>query len=150
MIPITAHLKPGDEIHAFARTMRKLRNEDGTCGISSLPVLEDDGRLVGIVSIHELLKAIHPPYLSLEHLSQFTWDGMLESMARRLMGKRVSDLMTSPEDAVEEDRPLMECVNHMLRRCITTLPVVDGAGRLKGMIYESSIFFAVAEPVFPE
>jgi CBS domain-containing protein len=148
MIPVEAHLKPGDGLDAFVRTMRKMRSVDGTCGISSLPVLDGDGRLVGVLSVHDILNAMLPSYLSLDDLSKFTWDGMLESMAMRIMGKRVSDLMAKPEAAVEEDHPLMECVDHMIRYCITTLPVVDREGRLAGMLYENSIFFAVAEPVF--
>lgn len=145
MVPVKAHLMPGDGLEEFVRQVRTVRACEETRGVRTLPVLDSRGKLVGVLSMKDILKAIHPPYLFMDGLSQFTWDGMLESMAKKITGKKVSDLMTKQVVSVNQDHPLMECVDYMLRHSISIIPVIDDLGRLIGIIYESDIFFAVAD-----
>jgi CBS domain-containing protein len=147
MVPVNLCLKRDSEIKDFIDLLRAHREQDRTSSSKSLPVLDDRGKLLGIVSIRDVLRAIYPPYFSLADLSAFSWDGMLEALAKESAGKKISEIMNPPAVAVEEDDPLMECVDHILKNSISTLPVVDSEGRLKGMLYESDIFFAIAEAI---
>lgn len=144
MVPIQAFLKPDDGLKEFVITIRNARGCEETRGVRSLPVIDASGKLVGVLSMKDILKATYPPYLYDTELSLFTWDGMLESMAKHVVGKRVSDLMTKPVITVKDDHPLMECVDHMLKYQISTIPVTDHGGRFLGMLYESDLFFAIA------
>ena len=92
----------------------------------------------------DILKAIYPPYMYSTDLSLFTWDGMLESLARTSPANG-PEIMSSPVITVKGDHSLMECVDHMLKHGISTIAVVDPTGRLTGMIYECQLFFAIAE-----
>ncbi len=147
MVPVSLYLKPEHEIKDFVLMLRTHREQDRTSSSKSLPVLNDNGKLAGIVSIRDILRAVYPSYLSLSDLSLFTWDGMLETLAKEASGKKISEIMNPPATAVKEDDPLMECVDHILRYSISTLPVVDSEGRLTGMLYESDIFFTVADAI---
>ncbi len=148
MVPVNAFLMPGDSVEEFFTNIRVVRSWEKTCGIRSLPVLDAEGKLVGVLSMHDILKAVYPSYLYETDLSLFTWDGMLESLAPKILGKKVAHLMTKGVITVRDDHPLMECVDHMLKHRISTLPVLDHDGKLKGMIYESEVFFAVADALF--
>jgi CBS domain-containing protein len=147
MVPVTIYLKPEHEIRDFVMMLRTHREQDRTSSSKSLPVLNDKGELAGIVSIRDILRAVYPSYLSLTDLSFLTWDGMLETLAKEASGKKIAEIMNPPATAVKEDDPLMECVDHILRYSISTLPVIDEDGRLKGMLFESDIFFKVADAI---
>jgi CBS domain-containing protein len=83
-----------------------------------LPVVDDDGRLVGIVVERDLLVA-----------------------AMRYLQSRVEigDVMTRNVVSVGPDTDLNEVARTMLERKIGGLPVVED-GRLVGIITESDIF----------
>jgi CBS domain-containing protein len=49
---------------------------------------------------------------------------------------RVKDVMTSPVISVEPDSPVLQAVRIMLQRHISGLPVLDGTGRLVGIVTE--------------
>jgi len=138
-------LKADDELKEYVAKIRIVRSNPETSGARALPVLDASGIPIGVLSMKDILKAIYPPYLHATDLSLFTWDGMLESLAKNISGKRVSELMSSPVITVRGDHSLMECVDHMLRHGTSTVAVVDGTGRLIGMIYECQLFFAIAE-----
>ncbi len=143
MVPIQSFLRPDDGLKEFVEAIRNARGCEETHGVRSLPVIDASGNLVGVLSMKDILKAAYPPYLYETDLSLFTWDGMLESMTKRILDKKVSDLMTRTVVSVKEDHPLMECVDHMLKFQISTIPVIDHDGKFIGMLYESDLFFAV-------
>lgn len=49
---------------------------------------------------------------------------------------KVKDVMTSPVVSVEPDSSVLQAVRIMLQRHISGLPVIDGAGRLVGVVTE--------------
>lgn len=145
MVQVGASLKADDDLREYIEKIRIVRSNLETPGARALPVLDAAGKPIGVLSMKDVLKAIYPPYLYSTDLSLFTWDGMLESLAKNISGKRVSEIMSSPVITVRGDHSLMECVDHMLKHGISTIAVVDRAGRLTGMIYECQLFFAIAE-----
>ena len=81
--------------------------------------------LAGIISIGDILKAVYPKYLYLMDLGEFTWDGMVESFARKMADRKVEECMTSPVITVKEDATLMECIDHMLKNNVKRVPVLN-------------------------
>lgn len=150
MEPVAHHLRPADGLSEYIQTISAARMCEQTRWVKALPVLDTQGTLVGMLSMTDILKAIYPPYLSTADLSVFTWDGMLETLARRASGKTVTELMTKEVVTVLEDHPLMGCVDAMLKHGISTLPVVDHAHRLIGMLYKSVLFFVITAAMLGE
>ncbi len=98
----------------------------------------------------DILKAVHPSYMDLMNLSNFTWDGMVESLAKSAADKKVETVMSKEVFTVKEDDPLMECVDLMIKNNIRRLPVIDKAGKVVGMIYERDVFFAIVKAMLDD
>jgi acetoin utilization protein AcuB len=109
----------------FEDALRLMRDKK----VRRLPVVNKDGRLVGIVAERDLLYASPSPASS---LSVFEVHYQLAKMTvQQVMAKRVI--------TVGEDCPLEEAARIMVDHKIGSLPVVTG-GRLVGIITETDIF----------
>jgi acetoin utilization protein AcuB len=102
--------------------------------IRRLPVVNRDGRLVGIVVEKDLLYASPSPATS---LSVFEVHYLLARM-------RIRDVMTKRVFVVGEDCPLEEAARIMVDHKIGSLPVMSG-NALTGIITETDIFKAFVE-----
>lgn len=145
MVPISDYLRPETTLKEAVNLLRIAKRGDGRVGVKGLPVLDAGGKLVGMLSMGDILKAVHPSYLDMMNLGNFTWDGMVEAMAKKVAEHKVETVMTRTVLTVQEKDSLMECVDLMLKNCVKRLPVVDASGAVKGMIYERDIFFAVVK-----
>jgi len=143
LVPLVDYLRPDATLKEAACLLRTARRSEKHVGVKALPVLNDQGSLVGILSIGDILKAVYPSYLYLMDLGEFTWDGMVESFARKLSDRKVSDLMTHAVVTVREDSSLMECVDHMLKNGVKRVPVLNREGAVVGMIYERDVFYEI-------
>lgn len=97
--------------------------------VRRLPVLDEGGSLVGIVSEKDLLYASPSPATSLS----------IYEMHDLLSRLKVSELMTTELITVSPDTLLEEAARVMADNKIGGLPVVE-AGRLVGIITETDIF----------
>ncbi len=150
MIPLHEYLKPDNTLKEAANILRTAKRDEEKIGVKGLPVLDENGKMVGFLSIGDILKAVFPAYMSLMNLGDFAWDGMVEGMAKKAGNKRVSEMMTKKVISVPEDAPLMECVDHMIKNNIKKLPVISNDGRVAGILYESDVFFAIAKAMLGE
>lgn len=92
-------------------------------GVDRLPVVDQDGRLVGIVTENDLKL----------FLSTAPSPGVIQRQ------HRVEQVMRTPVIAVQPDYPLEEAARMMIQHGIGGLPVVDGE-RLVGLITRADIF----------
>lgn len=150
MIPLRETLHPNQTLREAACLLRAARRGEEKIGVKALPVLEDPGRLVGILSIGDILKAAYPQYMYLANLGDFTWDGMVETLAKRMAERKVEEFMTRQVITVREDATLMECVDHMLKNGVKRVPVVDSRDVVIGMLYERDVFYALTEAMLSD
>lgn len=150
MIPLQEHLKPDTTLKEAANILRTAKRDEERAGVKGLPVLDANGKMVGFLSIGDILKAVFPSYMSLMNLGDFTWDGMVEDMAKKAGNRKVSEMMTRKVISVPEDAPLMECVDHMLKNNVKRLPVLGKDGKVTGILYERDIFFAITKAMLEE
>ncbi len=145
MIPLKEYLKPNNTLKEAVNLFKAAKRGKEKIGVKGLPVLDKNRMPVGVLTIRDILRAVLPSYMSLMNLGDFTWDGMVEDMARKIRNKKVSDIMTRKVIIVHEDAPLMECIDHMLKNDIRRLPVTKKDGKVAGMLYEKDIFFAITK-----
>ncbi len=112
---------------------------------SKAAVLDGEGRLVGVVGIHDILKKIVPHYVGLDaKLMEVMHAGYFGERLVRLQGMTVGDLMSTEIDSVAPDDPLIKAVSMMVERRRKALPVVDDDRRFVGLVTRRSILLRVA------
>jgi|DewCreStandDraft_5_1066085.scaffolds.fasta_scaffold00164_57 CBS domain-containing protein len=116
--------------------------------ISGIPVVDDAGRVVGIVTESDLIvrhARLHfPVYLPI--LGEVIPIGNLRRLnaeLRRALGTTAADVMTSPVRTVDVDTPLEEVVTLLVDHRIGRVPVLE-QGRLAGIITRADIVRLIA------
>ncbi|MDA0894524.1 MAG: CBS domain-containing protein [Proteobacteria bacterium] len=94
-------------------------------GISGAPVVDQDGKLVGMISEQDCLRKI------------------LVGTYQGDIGGRVEDAMTSPVETVKMGASIVEVAEQMLVTNRRRFPVVDLEGRLRGQISRRDLLKAV-------
>ncbi|MEU8677743.1 CBS domain-containing protein [Streptomyces sp. NPDC048560] len=96
--------------------------------ISALPVLEGEGRVIGVVSEADLLPKEE------YRVDVPTASDRLPSDVARAGAVCAEELMSSPAVTVHPDATLAEAARIMARRHVKRLPVVDRVGMLEGVV----------------
>lgn len=98
-------------------------------GLSSLPVVDGEGRVAGVLSEGDLLVKVERPAPAGSSRS------FSERRRRaRWCGTLVGDLMSRPAVIARPDTPAPAAARTMLDYGLERLPVVDDAGRLVGTV----------------
>src|SRR3972149_11701958 len=112
--------------------------------ISGVPVVDDNGKLVGIATEGDLIVKdadLHfPRYFKL--LDSIIYLESLNKFKRNLkkyLGTKVEDIMTVKVRTVREDTPVNEVANIMIRNNVNRVPVLGSNGDLVGIITRADI-----------
>jgi CBS domain-containing protein len=113
--------------------------------LRSLPVVDDDGHVIGIITDGDLL-ARGALELSVD-LQQALPLAERAAQVATLAGRphRAADLMTRDPVTLAARTPLAQAAAAMADRDLKRLPVVDEQGRLVGMVSRSDLLATVAE-----
>ena len=113
--------------------------------VSAFPVLDDEGKVVGVVSEADLLtkEALDGGYDGMP--------GMITGLLRRkeqgkARGITAADLMTHPAVTISPDAALESAARLMYKSKIKRLPVVDSDGRLTGIISRADVLSVFDRP----
>jgi CBS domain-containing protein len=102
--------------------------------ISGVPVVDEAGQLVGIVSERDVLQALYPTYTELIDDPVRSHDFFeMELRYQDLSRRKVNAVMVRRVVTATLEMPLLEAASLMLRHRIRRLPVVE-AGRLVGIV----------------
>lgn len=104
--------------------------------IGSLPVIDAQQKLVGLLQLRDLLDLVLPDFLKLVGDFDFVPDfGAVEARqpSSELLARPVSSLMGSPV-SVEAESGLLRAIALLHKHQIHDLPVVDGKGVLVGIV----------------
>ncbi len=113
--------------------------------ISGLPVMDTEGRLVGIVTEGDFLRRaeIGTQRRRPRWLEYLLGPGRLADEYTRSHGRKVHEIMTADPLTVSEDTPLEEIVRTMEKHRIKRLPVTRGA-EVVGIISRANLVHALA------
>ena len=118
--------------------------------VSSLPVVNGDGRLVGFVSDGDVMKSI----ATYESRTVSTGTGstmvVFDDETVALSGKKVMDIATRKVVAATPDQHVGEVARILAKKQFKKLPVVDGDGRLVGVIRRKSVMEHAFDALFPK
>jgi CBS domain-containing protein len=101
-------------------------------GISGAPVVDEDGKLVGMISEQDCLRAI------------------LVGTYQGDVGGRVGDVMSTPVETIQLGSNIVEIAERMLKTNRRRFPVVDAEGSLRGQISRRDLLRAVRAYEIPD
>ncbi|NUU23509.1 MAG: CBS domain-containing protein [Streptomycetaceae bacterium] len=115
-------------------TVKEVARLLGEHRISAVPVLDQDKTLVGVVSEADLLRKEAdqdgPGRLPLTIRSRRA----VHEARAKADAETAGELMTSPAIGIAPDASVVDAARLMERHSVKRLPVVDGAGRLRGIV----------------
>ncbi|RSS56985.1 CBS domain-containing protein [Streptomyces sp. WAC01280] len=126
---------PGAEFKEIVAAMERWK-------VTAVPVVEGEGRVVGVVSEADLLlkEEFHDHRL-----------GLVEQMRRldataKAGSRRAEDLMTSPAVTVAPGASLPRAARLMAAHRVKRLPVVDASGTIQGIVSRSDLLKVFLRP----
>ncbi len=115
-------------------TLRTAQERMSECACRRLPVVDENGRLVGIITDRDVRLALNSPLVLRERWQ----DDMLINQTT------VEVCMTPDPVVVAPDSPLQDAADMLLQRKISGLPVVDD-DRLVGIITVTDLLGALRD-----
>lgn len=102
------------------------------CG--SIPVIDDDKKLVGIITIRDTMLPLYPNFGEYVHDSVHSRDfEEMEDNYKRVLGMKVKDVMTPKPFTVCPEDFILKAASFMGLRNLRRIPVCDD-GTLVGMV----------------
>jgi CBS domain-containing protein len=114
--------------------------------ISGLPVVDDTGRVIGVISEGDLLvkeqrrDAIHHRPLA----RVFGDSAETRQLLAKAEASTAGDAMTAPAITIESDRPVSVAAARMIERKVNRLPVTE-QGRLAGIVTRADVIRAFVQ-----
>ena len=138
MTPHVASVSPDESVAVAARLMLQKK-------ISGLPVVDDRGNLVGVVTEGEFLRRteIGTKRQRPRWVEFFIGPGQLADEYIRFSGRKVRDVMTHDVRTVTPETPLSDAVRLMERHHIKRLPVIEN-DKMVGIITRANLLHAMA------
>ena len=113
-------------------TVRELIELFHQSGLSSVPVVNDEGRIVGIISERDIIEGALPGYF--EVLYGITDMNHLSQKLREIEHDRIEFYMTPDVIKIEEDEDDLTAADLMVRKNVKSLPVVNRDGVFVGVL----------------
>jgi len=113
--------------------------------ISGLPVIDTQGKLVGMFTEKDVLKQILPSYL--DKVGRFIYEENPKSIKKKfqdLINLLVSQLMRKDVITIDTDTSLCEVARLMLTQKIRRIPVLDKEKKLVGIVSREDVVKAYA------
>ena len=126
-------VRRGAAFKEMAATLRRFR-------ISALPVVDDEGKVIGVVSEADLLvkEALADPGVL---------DGLLHHReVRKAEGLTAGDLMTHPAVTIRPEETVEHAARLMYTLRLKRLPVVDAGGGLVGLVSRTDLLAVYDRP----
>ncbi len=115
--------------------------------IFGLMVIDDDNRLVGILSMHDILTLLQPKHIHIwGEMADIDISGLIETMCRKSRDHVVGDIMTTEVITVGGDAHLFAVLELMNKHHVRRLPVIEG-DRVVGIVYLSDLFFSLIQRI---
>ncbi len=114
--------------------------------LTTLPIVDNEMKVLGIIKESDIIKASMPSYFSLLKSASLVPDmGQLQENLMRISKDPVSKYAQRNPYVVKPTDSLMHVADRVIRENIRFVPVVDNNGILIGMITRLRLLVAIAE-----
>ncbi len=148
MTPNPITVKPFDLVETVLQRLEENH-------ISGLPVVDDEGKVVGIISEADLLFRERPIQLPLylNFLGSTIYlepPGKFKQQLKKTLGVLVQDVMTGNPITVTPNTPIAKAANLILEKRVNRLPVIDDQEQLVGIITREDLLKALRTDIASE
>lgn len=117
--------------------------------ISGMPVVNDQGKLVGVISESDLMwqetGVEPPPFITiLDSVIYLQNPARYEKDIHKALGQTVGEVMTEKPITIKPDKPLREAAHILHEKDIRLLPVVNEAGEVIGIVTRGDVIRTMA------
>ncbi|MDY6967046.1 MAG: CBS domain-containing protein [Spirochaetota bacterium] len=102
--------------------------------INCMPVVDNDGSLIGIVTQADIFRAILPSYDELYKEGEYINFEQIEARSSDVKNRNISNIMTKEVIYVDEETPVVKAGSIMLLKKIKQIPVINSNKKLVGLI----------------
>lgn len=114
--------------------------------ISGLPVVDENGKLVGMFTEKDILKAILPSYI--EKVGKFVYEDDTKGIKKKLetlSNTKIREIMRKEVVTINEDTSCSEAARIMLTQKVRRIPVIDKENRVLGIVARCDILRVLME-----
>ena len=132
---------PQDTVHEALELMVENR-------VMALPVLDNRGHVVGVISTSDLIDLTRDLDADLEQLAESTTGNrswLIDKLSHSMGHERVDSVMSEDVASVNQEATLGEASRIMLKNRVHRLPVVDADGKLQGIVSTMDLLASFAE-----
>jgi CBS domain-containing protein len=141
MITKVFTVKPSNTVKELLQILNSNR-------IGGVPVVDDKDHLVGIVSDGDVLRYLSPKPLGVAGLVYIIEDGKFEDILVEKLDTPVKEIMTKRNVLfVSPDEEFEDTIRLLSRHHYKKLPVVNGAGRVVGVLSRGDIIHNISRKI---
>jgi len=111
--------------------------------ISGVPVVDDNNKLIGVLSEKDILRAMFPAVEEIMLEGAKADFESIEGDYKNVIDKKTGDLMTQAVASVTPDMPLLKAASMMCVKKIRRIPVTDDNDQLVGIISIGDVHKAI-------
>jgi CBS domain-containing protein len=136
MSPDVVSVAPSTPLKALGRMLVQR-------GLSSVPVIDDDGSLLGVVSEEEILLKESGPRGDRSGLARWLVEPLINEDGRKFKAKTAGEAMRSPAVTIRPERSVAAAAEMMIEEGVDQLAVVSDVG-LVGIVTRADLVRAFA------
>jgi CBS domain-containing protein len=113
--------------------------------VFGMMVTDDAGRLVGMISMYDILLFIRPKHIHIWGMMEdIDIDGLVDNVCKKAKSILVGDIMTTEVITIKPETHLMMILDIMIKKHVRRIPVLDGDKAI-GIVYISDLFYHIVE-----
>lgn len=137
-------LSPEMSIKEAVRLFTKASSDENR-KIFGMMVLDEAGKLVGMLSMHDILLYMRPKHIHIWGMMEdIDIEGITETACEKAESIQVGDIMSTELFTIGPRAHTFMILDVMLKKHIRRLPVVEN-GTLLGIVYISDLFYHILE-----
>jgi CBS domain-containing protein len=119
----------------------KRASEEEQKRVFGMMVTDDQGRLVGILSMYDILLFMRPKHIHIWGMMEdIDVAGLVDNACERVKSIQVGDIMTTEVITITPEAHVMMILDIMIKKHVRRIPVVEN-GKIHGIVYISDLFY---------
>jgi len=134
-------LTPQTPVSQAVKLFKQAQDDEGR-KIFGMMVVDDKGKLVGMLSLYDILLFIRPKHTSIwGKMEDIDFTGVIDSICEKINPILVGDIMTPEVITVAPQTHILMILDLMINKHIRRLPVLEN-NQIKGIIYITDLFYS--------